>query len=414
MEQKHFMGRWDCETCDYIGNIGTDTVCVSCGAARPEGVAFYLPPEAEEVSASIAERGPDWVCDHCDGNNPNTATTCSSCGNPRTSEDASLPVRRYRSRTEIDTSEEATAQMHRDREADRQAKLLRWQSSAGNASHAPSASRPPYQGSGFQTFDVSQSNPRRNWLRTIGIGLAILTLIAATIYGISWLTAKEVDDVRVIGREYTSWTLLSDYQEVGHSGWSRPSSNAYDITQRSEVHHYDKVFDGYETYYTTEKYVCDQETHRVECGEETVSNGNGTFTTKKVYCDETVDIMCERQVEHRREKYRDEPVYQTKYYWKQMEWVSRSRSSCPSQTRRDAMEIAYPEASTSSTTKVSGHDYTLTLFLERPGHEVAEHTWSIGKDETTWRAYLDGAVFKGYFRQNGDQGFLGPVPPGEE
>jgi hypothetical protein len=80
-------GAWDCPSCGHRGNRGPRKFCSGCGAPRGEGVAFYLPDEAPEVTDAAeiarAQPGPDWICSHCEGDNPADAPFCSGCGAPR-------------------------------------------------------------------------------------------------------------------------------------------------------------------------------------------------------------------------------------------------------------------------------------------------------------------------------------------
>src|SRR3989344_3085804 len=80
-------GRWDCESCGKVGNLGRNRTCESCGKPRPENVKFYLPENAPAVTdpelLKQAEAGADWYCLHCDAGNSNADTTCKQCGAAR-------------------------------------------------------------------------------------------------------------------------------------------------------------------------------------------------------------------------------------------------------------------------------------------------------------------------------------------
>lgn len=80
-------GRWDCESCGHKGILGRELACPKCGYRRPDGVKFYLPQDAQEVTDEAlrqrAEAGADWVCEWCGASSVATAQACSQCGAER-------------------------------------------------------------------------------------------------------------------------------------------------------------------------------------------------------------------------------------------------------------------------------------------------------------------------------------------
>jgi hypothetical protein len=80
-------GRWDCPSCGNKGILGRDMACPKCSFRRPEGVAFYLPEDAEVVTDEAllkrATSGADWVCEWCAASNVATAHVCTQCGAER-------------------------------------------------------------------------------------------------------------------------------------------------------------------------------------------------------------------------------------------------------------------------------------------------------------------------------------------
>ena len=81
------IGKWDCEQCGYVGNLGPNTHCEKCAAARPENVVFYLTEDSKIVKdlnvIRDAKSGADWVCSFCNGHNKVSDQNCQSCGNDR-------------------------------------------------------------------------------------------------------------------------------------------------------------------------------------------------------------------------------------------------------------------------------------------------------------------------------------------
>ncbi|MDX1503464.1 MAG: zinc finger protein [Thermoanaerobaculia bacterium] len=80
-------GRWDCATCGRVGNRGPEKHCAGCGHPRGDDVELYLPEDAPEIdnraALDRALAGPDWNCEHCDGDNPAGYEHCTGCGAPR-------------------------------------------------------------------------------------------------------------------------------------------------------------------------------------------------------------------------------------------------------------------------------------------------------------------------------------------
>lgn len=74
---------WTCPNCGGR-NPGQETVCVHCGTAQPEDVAFQQPAEEEIITnaevVAKAKIGPDIHCAYCGTRNPGDATTCTNCG----------------------------------------------------------------------------------------------------------------------------------------------------------------------------------------------------------------------------------------------------------------------------------------------------------------------------------------------
>jgi ribosomal protein L40E len=75
--------QWTCPNCNGL-NPGSARFCLSCGAAQPEDVQFFLPERQElitdkEVIAKAAA-GPDIHCPYCGARNPAGSSNCGQCG----------------------------------------------------------------------------------------------------------------------------------------------------------------------------------------------------------------------------------------------------------------------------------------------------------------------------------------------
>ena len=267
------IGRWDCPTCGTVGVPGPETRCPNCGASRPKNVQFYLPPESEVVEDEVlireARAGADWVCGHCHSQNKAAADQCFSCGNPRDeeSEDIALREREYR---------------------------------PGEAPKA-APSRPR------TLHPEEQPKPKRNrsWLP------AVILLVVAVLGG------GAIPRTVGVGIQAFSWERTHQIlhkEAVQHEEWQVPAG-AFQVESFQAVHHYNKVFRGYETRTRTERVQVG--TQRVVCG--TIDKGNGYFEDR--YCNEPVYES--RQVEYQEEVYDNVPVYDTKYRFRLWEWVAR-------------------------------------------------------------------------------------------
>ena len=85
-------GRWDCQYCGNIGNLGRHRNCQNCGHSRPEGTKFYLADDSEVTDKKLQRQalvGPDWICEYCRTSNAVDIAVCGSCGAAR---DETSPV----------------------------------------------------------------------------------------------------------------------------------------------------------------------------------------------------------------------------------------------------------------------------------------------------------------------------------
>ena len=165
------------------------------------------------------------------------------------------------------------------------------------------------------------------------------------------------------------------WRTVQESDWAVPSGGrVYD--RRQEIHHYVAVLDHYET---RTRQVADQ----VYDGEEThtsySNNGDGTFT-------EETWTSPRYRTEYRTETYqepiyRDEPVYETKYYYDIERWVvDREEKSS------GADNVPYwPEYILAANERVgfTGEVYTLSILAK-------EKTYSVTLPLEWWETFKAG------------------------
>ncbi|MBX7241175.1 MAG: hypothetical protein K1X92_05445 [Bacteroidia bacterium] len=282
-----YVAKWDCPVCGLTGNNGPDLKCTGCGASRPRNVRFYLPENAVSIAdiekIRAAKAGVNWICGHCHSHNRAEDVSCKSCGNDRDelSQDSSLEVREYN-----------------EEEVPVDGKIVR-ELNENELAHA-------------------RLNQKRKFPLWIFIPLTFLL-----VWGVYSL--KTPAQVTVSGFEWYRETELEHNEAVRKDGWSLPPS-AFNVRTSREIHHYDKVFDHYET--RTRTVRVPSGTRRYVCGK--TDRGNGYFEDR--YCTETV---YENKTERYQESiYRDVPVYANRYYYEIYEWVRKEsiKSSAQNQS----------------------------------------------------------------------------------
>lgn len=287
------VGRWDCEHCGQQGILGPETKCTNCGSNRPEDVRFYLPKDAryvkDEQKIKEAKAGANWDCSFCGSDNLARATVCSSCGNARTAAEERLEIREYGLGETPDDSEVARGL---ELEDDRASGLK------------PIHPETEYRKAFNQHKKKKKTNKSFLWIGGILLTGFIILIVLTFIQ-------KEIS-VEVTKMHWERTIETEQYKEVMEEGWSVPSGGRMTDSYRA-VHHTEKVFDGYET--RTREVKEQVGTERYVCGQRDL--GNGYFEDK--YCDRPVYET--RTEEYQVQRYREEPVYKTKYRYAIFKWM---------------------------------------------------------------------------------------------
>ena len=278
------MGYWDCPYCGNKGNRGDVTNCPSCGRARGD-VKFYVKDYNEgdslqenelqhfeqlsDEQAASFSKNPDWYCSFCNSLNSDNAEFCGNCGASRADSEANY-FEMLKKKQEREAAE-AAAQ-------------------AQNTAPQKSSRKP----------------------------LLILLAVVAAIVGIFvWMNGNKTSgDLKVTALSWVRNINIEENREFSESGWTLPDG-AEQTDAKKEIHHYDQVLDHYET-------VDVQRSRQVLDHYETyytyTDNGNGTYTEvpheRAVYTTEYYTEPVKQPV------YRNEPRYQTKYYYNIWRWVS--------------------------------------------------------------------------------------------
>ena len=274
------MGYWDCPFCGNKGNRGDVTNCPACGRARGD-VQFYVKDyqegqnlreeelnqfeQLDEEKAQSFSKNPDWYCSFCNSLNSDNAEVCGNCGASRADSEANY-FEMLKKKKEREAAETA-AQPHPSQE---QAK----------------SSRKP---------------------------LLILACVVLAIIGLFvYLNGNNTSgDLKITSLNWVRTINVEENRMFSESGWELPAG-AEQTDTRSEIHHYDQVFDHYEDVQVPRtRQVYDHDEYTLE------DNGNGTFTSVShpVYRTETYYETEQQAV------YVPVPRYQTKYYYNIWRWT---------------------------------------------------------------------------------------------
>lgn len=304
-------GRWDCPFCRQTGILGRYKECPQCGRDRGK-VKFYL-PENEPVITSpelldLADAGPDWVCRHCDASNRGDHQICKDCGADRGSS-PELPI---------------IEQYHQTgKPADLGSLLLPPSNRSKRKMRPVSTSPASVYPEKPKRFPISETytGSTISMSRSLVIVALVVLLVGIIISGLILLSQPYEVTATIDRFEWHRTIFIDQYRTVEDGAWSVPAGGRLKRTE-SRIHHYDKVFDGYD--YRTERYQCGSESY--SCG--TRDLGNGFF--EDIECSRPV--YCDRQVQEAR--YRDVPVYQDWYIFDIDRWIP-SRNVPTSGTNRD-------------------------------------------------------------------------------
>ncbi|HYR11380.1 MAG TPA: hypothetical protein VEQ60_26600 [Longimicrobium sp.] len=260
-------GRWDCPTCGNKGLLGRELSCSGCGNRRPEGIKFYLPDDAAEVTdaARLAEAraGADWICEHCGVSARAGMDRCPGCGAER----GSSP----------------TQQTHEHR-------------------FDEPAQEP------VRTLAATPPKRRRGWK-----GPAALVAIVG---GLVWWNGPKEVTATVAAKDWSRAIEVQEYRTVQEEDWSVPQGGRQKRSYRA-IRDYRQVLDHYETKTRQVSERVQSGTRTYTCGQRDM--GNGYF--EDVTCTEPVYETNYRQETYQDPVYRREPIYDTRYAYEIEKWL---------------------------------------------------------------------------------------------
>ena len=285
--------RWDCGYCGSKGVLGRHKSCPVCTAVREEGVKFYLPDDADEVSdvelLGYAQKGPDWVCGACSNSNHADAQVCVHCQSPRDAETAVQQTKRY---------EVGEAPTSGDLSFDEPEPIT----ASSSLASKPSAS--PLSG-------MTSSLSSRKMLMGI---LALFLLCSAFVLFRSCSSSDVVATVQ--GFEWERAVEVEALQTFTEEEWELPAE-ARLLSQQEAIHHYDQVLAGYETLSREVSEEVQVGSESYVCGQRDL--GNGFFEDE--YCDRPIYETQFRTETYEEPIYNQVPVYQTQYRYEIDRWV---------------------------------------------------------------------------------------------
>jgi len=274
-------GRWDCQYCGAIGNLGRHRQCHNCNHSRSADTRFYQADDAELTDKRLERQalvGPDWICQFCGTSNAGDIHVCGSCGAPRDETTQDQQVIDY------------------------------------GVGEAPT--------SGDMTFDeepaaVSPATTKaRSKLPLVAI-LAIGAVLVICLGIVAFLLFGGSDaEVTVSGFEWQRTVDIEAFQTVTEEDWSLPTGGRL-ISQREEIQHYDQVVDHYET---RQREVSEEVKVGVEsyvCGQRDL--GNGFF--EDIECDRDIYETQSHSENYEEPIYVSVPVYQTLFVYDIDKWL---------------------------------------------------------------------------------------------
>ena len=367
-------GLWDCSYCGTKGIGGSKRTCTNCGRSRDEGTTFYLPGQKRYVpreEAKKVSRKPDWLCDYCGQLSPDSAKECISCGASRTSENLDYFQNKAKheaeekERLERQSSARVNSYMYEDMSYERTSSISTSKKQVEEPWERRTKERNSFleeKSSSSKFFDSLKSF---NWTPII-----VCILVAALIAGLVYLFIPKQHELTVTDIRWERHIDIQEYRTVNESDWSLPAGGRLQYTNR-EIHHYEDVFDHYETktrQVPKERYV---RTETVVTGYRDL--GNGYFeeitSSRDIY-----ETYYETET-YQEAVYRSEPVYRTKYYYEIERWVydrTATSQAADKHPKWPELNLAENERESSRQEKYTvtgkdgeGEEYTFTLsYLE--------------------------------------------------
>lgn len=288
-------GFWDCKYCNSTGIRGGLRECPNCGKARDENTTFYLDKKkisyVPKEKAATINRNPDWICQYCNQLNSDNDKTCVSCGAVRT--DQNLNYFQNRSKKNDEEIKKSLQNEQSDSELN---------------SNFSSFSK--------STFSEKTHFSLKNFFLSNLTNILIALVVSLGVIGLIYLLIPKTQKITITEMSQQRSIEIEKYQTVEESDWSLPTGARLQYS-REEFSHYQQVLDHYET---KTRQVTKE---RISGYENYVSGyrdlGNGYFeeitSSRPIY-----ETYYETET-YQDPVYRNEAVYQTKYYYEIDKWL---------------------------------------------------------------------------------------------
>ena len=352
------MGYWICPYCGNSDIPGSSQSCPNCGRTRDNTVKFYPPghrpstPKVYVTDHDKAERlrnSPDWHCSYCDSLVNHYKDRCPSCGHTRSESDKNYyqlhPERKSMrfSSDEIVQSPSSSDDEEYHRSTARNTTARNTVHEAVN--HEYDEPRSTFGSSHTLSLDIP-------W-KQIGIILLIVALVAGIAVGAWFIFSPKERYITVTDMYWARSIDIEEYRTVRESDWYVPDGGRTQYTQQ-EIHHYDTVFDHYDTVTRSRTVVTGYHTETSY-----YDLGNGYF-------EETSYQVPEYGTEYYTEQeavYRQDPVYRTKYYYD----IERWKYDCTVRSGAHDKEPYWPETNITDEKHRTGarsQSYNITAVYE--------------------------------------------------
>ena len=301
-------GVWDCVYCDTKRIRGSLDRCPVCGKTRGIDTKFYIADPknyVDEEKAKKISKNPDWLCSFCDSLNSDNINICPNCGATRTeSEKNYFTMHQKDNKNNTDSQHNDSEKITNDTDLNKHTANI-YQNSSDNNNYS------------FNEEKVISK--KKNFKSILPFCIPIGAIIALIALFTFLLLPKNVT-ATVDSFSWERTITIEEYKTVEESDWSLPSTARLQYQQR-EIRSYNQVIDHYETKTRTyTEQVIDHYETRVT-GHRDLGNGYFEEITQQVpvYRTETKTETYEEPV------YRQEPVYDTKYYYEIDKWVLKNK-----------------------------------------------------------------------------------------
>lgn len=306
---------WDCPYCKRKKILGKYRDCPSCGKPRGTDTKFYMDKDnvnyVDEEKAKTINKNPDWLCSFCGALNNDSKTECCSCGATRTaSEKNYFEMRKAKELEEAEykktygTNEDYSNDFdtNEDKEDEKYEDIANNNNEEFINSQNLNNSNIPKKNNKLKNITIVQ-----NILNIIPkIWIPSLIVLCTFLFFSSFVPHEK--NITVTGINWNREIRIDKEKTVEESDWSLPA-NARLIRTNTELHHYDKELDHYETKTRTEYKDVLVGYDTVVTGYRDLGNGYSEEITEErpIYKSEPY------QVEYEEAVYKDVPIYATNY-----------------------------------------------------------------------------------------------------